>query len=163
MGKVCGVVGQASYPAFEEELDLKTMRAFLGLMNTLEKLIKSGVEEFVVSMDREVGLAVANLVLLQKKKYPHVRLTCLLPWEEQAVCWPESVRSVWFSLIPQCDREVMLEYHRSEDNDQKRDDYLMDNCDSLLAVWDQKAGPVWRTMAAARHRGLPVKEFRLKL
>ena len=82
-------------------------------MKELKALVYEGVTEFVAVMDRGIGLLAANAVLTLKQENPGLRLTCLLLWEEQAADWPEPVREIWFNTISLCDREVMLERHRS--------------------------------------------------
>lgn len=153
---VCGIVGDAEGMGTGDRKERLADR----LRDEIGRLAAAGVKEFAVSMDDGVGLLAANLVLRQKRNTPQVRLTCLLLWEEQAADWPEHVRDRWFNTIAKCDREELLETRRSPENLEKRDRWLRENCDGLLAVWDGGASPVWRTAAAAHTVGMPVVEVR---
>lgn len=119
---VYGIIGSDSLPKGSSEV----------LMKELKALVREGVIEFVVAMDRGIGLLAANAVLTLKQENPGLRLTCLLLWEEQAADWPEPVREIWFDTISLCDREVMLERHRSSRNEAERDCFLLKHCDALL-------------------------------
>lgn len=120
--RICGILGADSLPKGSSEI----------LMEELKALVYEGVTEFVAVMDRGIGLLAANAVLALKQENPGLRLTCLLLWEEQAADWPEPVREIWFDTMALCDREVMLERHRSSENEAERDCFLLKYCDALL-------------------------------
>jgi len=136
--KICGITGGGSLSG----------EGVGPLTETLETLVHEGVREFVVVMDRETGLPAANAVLALKQGNPNLRLTCLLLWEEQAADWPESVRETWFNTIALCDREVMLERHRSSRNEMERDRFLMRSCDGIL-ICGARTGAFWALAARA--------------
>ena len=141
--KTCGIVGRGnvSQAHFQKKLEL---------------LADKGVEEFVVSMDKDVGLTAAKTVLALKKHRPDLRLTCLLLWEEQAADWPEMVREQWFDTIAACDQEVMLEHHRTSDNLHKQVVFLSEHCDVLLLVLENPSDPDWNLSQQAQAAGLTV-------
>lgn len=156
----CGIVAQEIAPQkFKRKLI-----GFLGpkrekeLCGMFRRLVDDGVDEFIISMDGGYALMAAlTLMMWSAGEGVRIKLSCLLLWEEQAAGWPEPVRNVFFGLVAGCDREIMLEHHRSDDNLEWRDRFLTENCQHLLAVWDGGPGPVW-TVALARKRGLTVWE-----
>lgn len=161
----CGIVAQEIDPRkFEGKL-----LGFLGpkreqeLHEFFRRMVEDGVDEFIISIDGGYALMIAGTLLMWKiSENADVKLSCMLLWEEQHADWPEPVRNVFFALMALCDREIMLERHRSDDNLDRRDRFLAEHCRHLLAVWDGGAGPVWRTVALARQRGLTVWEQPLK-
>ncbi len=43
-------------------------------------------------------IAAAEIVLELKKQYPQITLECAIPYERQAVRWPEALRNRYFSI-----------------------------------------------------------------
>lgn len=161
--KICGIAGYAENWSFSNaEVDGTFAAHCLRISKAIKRSIAGGTEGFVVSMDDNIGLLSANIILLMKKRYPHVQLRCLMLWEEQAARWPESVRATWFYVFEHCDQEIMLEHHQSKNNLQKRDKYLVEHCDGLLLFSERGAEALaWPLLARARLEGLNVQEQRL--
>lgn len=162
---VCGIVAQELDPEKFE----RTMTGFLSpgreeeLRARFRRMADAGVDEFVVSMDGGYALMLAGALLLWRSaEHVDVKVSCMVLWEEQAARWPENIRNVFFAVMVFCDREIMLERRRGDGNLDRRDRYLAENCQQLLAAWDGGAGPVWRTVALAREKGLTVWEQPLK-
>lgn len=162
-GKIYGIAGYMKNGSISgKEMDFTSTQNFLRVNDALEALILDGAEELVVSMDDGPGLLAASVVLLLQKKYPHVRLSCLMLWEEQAAYWPESLRTLWFHVFEKCQQEIVLEHHRSEENLQKRDSYLTEHCQGLLVFSGEHGGEAaWPLLARGRLAGLDVREERL--
>ena len=64
---------------------------------------------------KSVDMYVAEIVLALKEKYPQITLECAIPYERQAVRWPEALRNRYFSIAEQCDQETMLQTHYTQD------------------------------------------------
>ena len=47
---------------------------------------------------KSVDMYVAEIVLALKEKYPQITLECAIPYERQAVRWPEALRNRYFSI-----------------------------------------------------------------
>ena len=41
--------------------------------------------------------------------HPQITLECAIPYERQAVRWPEALRNRYFSIAERCDQETMLQ------------------------------------------------------
>ena len=50
-----------------------------------------------------------------KKQHPQITLECAIPYERQAVRWPEALRNRYFSIAERCDKETMLQTHYTQD------------------------------------------------
>ena len=58
------------------------------------KLIEEeGVTHFISGMAQGVDMYAAEIVLELKKQYPQITLECAIPYERQAVRWPEALRN----------------------------------------------------------------------
>ena len=98
--KICGVIGTEDCQIdWEKAVDLHQIKVMLYVRDELEKCIKQGAEEFAIAMDNGLGLMAASMVMVLKKQYPNIRLTCLMRWEEQAADWPEADRTLWFAAF----------------------------------------------------------------
>ena len=64
---------------------------------------------------KSVDMYAAEIVLALKEKYPQITLECAIPYERQAVRWPEALRNRYFSIAEQCDQETMLQTHYTQD------------------------------------------------
>lgn len=155
--KVCGIVTREGERLPRGAFLPEVIRQ---LWDALRLMSSHGVEEFVISMDDGLSMWVAAAVIMLREKLPHIRMTCLLRWEEQADQWPESVRGPWFDIFAECDREIMLERRRSTDNLEKRDALLLEQCDCLLAL-ECAPGPRVPLLNKATRAGVPAWEMRI--
>lgn len=123
------------------------------LFRQIEQLITAfGITHFISGMARGIDIYAAEIVLQLKKAHP-VTLECVIPCEEQAVRWPESERERYFSIAAQADRETMLQYHYTQDCYRKRNRYMVDRSDHILAVWDGTSSGTARTIQYACCKG----------
>ena len=61
------------------------------------KLIRDeGVIHFISGMAQGVDMYAAEIVLELKKQDPQITLECAIPYERQAVQWPEALRNRYF-------------------------------------------------------------------
>lgn len=162
---VCGIVAQE----FDPKDYTKNVFAFLGrrgqrkLTELFQSLVDDGVDEFIISMDGGYALFLAMTLLAWRMDADmDLKINCMILWEEQAAHWPERIRTFFFFVMEFCDREIMLEHHRSDGNLDRRDRRLLKDCQQLLAIWDGTPGPVWKTVTLARQMGLKVRELPLK-
>ena len=70
---------------------------------------EEGVTHFISGMAQGVDMYAAEIVLELKKHYPQITLECAIPYERQAVRWPEALRNRYFSIAERCDKETMLQ------------------------------------------------------
>ena len=70
---------------------------------------EEGVTHFISGMAQGVDMYAAENVLELKKQYPQITLECAIPYERQAVRWPEALRNRYFSIAERCDKETMLQ------------------------------------------------------
>ena len=105
---------------------------------------------------KSVDMYAAEIVLELKEKYPQITLECAIPYERQAVRWPEALRNRYFSIAEQCDQETMLQRQYTPDCLRKRNRYMVDHADIVLAVWNGGPSGTGQTVWYARETGKPV-------
>lgn len=127
------------------------------LKSKLEELIielieKEGVTHFISGVALGVDTYAANIVLNLKAQYPGVTLECAIPCETQAVKWNERDRDVYYDLVSKCDKETLLQQIYSSDCMQKRNEYMVDNSDYVIAVWNGKPSGTENTVKYAKKK-----------
>lgn len=142
------------------ENDPRCLRLKQQLEAEISRMItENGVSHFISGMALGVDLWAAEIVLRLREKFP-VTLECAIPCEAQAARWREQQRSRWFSIIERCDRETLLQTHFTPDCFRKRNRYLVDHSDYVIAVWNGLPSGTGVTVTYARERGKEVVVIR---
>lgn len=123
---------------------------------TIRVIENEGVTHFITGMAIGVDMYAAEIVLGLKAAYPGVTLECAIPYENQAEKWQEPLRDRYFEIAAGCDRETMLQKHYTKDCMGRRDRYMIDRADILIAVWDGSHGATGRTVGYALRQGKTV-------
>ena len=105
---------------------------------------------------KSVDMYAAEIVLDLKQTYPYITLECAIPYERQAAYWSEPLRNRYFSIAERCDQETMLQTHYTPDCLWKRNRYMVDHADIVLAVWNGSPSGTGQTVWYARETGKPV-------
>ena len=104
--------------------------------------------------DIAFGLTACEL----KEEGRPVKLICVLP------CTDYNSSHKYYSFLKEhADEWIELsdEFYRGCDN--VRDQYMVDHCDKLLAVWDgNKSGGVWSTIKKAQKSGKEIEYYYIK-
>lgn len=108
------------------------------------------VTHFISGMALGVDLMAAEIVLDLKVSYPGITLESAIPCETQAVKWTVSQRERYYDIAAQCDKETLLQSHYTPDCMDKRNRYMVDYADFILAVWNGKPCGTGRTVTYAR-------------
>lgn len=127
------------------------------LKGRLEELIKNlidkeGVTHFISGVALGVDTYAANIVLNLKAQYPGITLECAIPCETQAVKWNERDRDIYYELLAKCDKETLLQQNYTSDCMQKRNEYMVDNSDYVIAVWNGKPSGTGNTVKYAKQK-----------
>ncbi len=124
------------------------------MRETIEKLIlEDNVTRFISGMALGVDTWFAETVLeLRDTLYPQISLEAAIPCETQASKWNETQRNRYFNIISRCDKETMLRTHYTANCMQRRNFYMVEHCDFLLAVWNGAPGGTKSTVKHAEEQ-----------
>lgn len=125
-------------------------------MSIVSFVEQHAVFHFISGMEPGAEQFAAQIILDLKAVYPQVTLECVLPCETQAENWNEWERDIYFRIVSECDTETMLERHASKGNRKKRDAYIVDRSDYILAVWNGNPGNIADAVAYAQAKQKPV-------
>jgi len=123
------------------------------IINLIEK---ENVTHFFSGMALGVDLMAAEIVLDLKESYPRITLESAIPCETQAVKWTVSQRERYYDIAARCDKETMLQSHYTPDCMDRRNRYMVDHADFILAVWNGKPSGTGRTVTYARGKNRTV-------
>ena len=153
--KTCAFTGHRpqNLPFGMNENDERCVRLKEILKEEIINLIeKEDVTHFITGMALGIDLYAAEIVLDLKACYPSITLESAIPCETQAVKWSAAQRERYYDIAAQCDKETMLQSHYSPDCMDKRNRYMVDHADFIVAVWDGRPSGTGKTVTYARGR-----------
>ncbi len=106
----------------------------------VEKLINEGADSFNSGMARGVDIWCAEIVLEFKEKYPHIKLTAVIPCKTQTRNWGYNDAERYRNILAKCDKTIYTSEEYSKSCMLKRDRALVEMCDVLIAVFDGTKG-----------------------
>ena len=110
------------------------------------------VTHFITGMALGIDLYAAEIVLDLKARYPNITLESAIPCETLAVKWSMAQRERYYDIAARCDKETMLQSRYSPDCMDKRNRYMVDHADFIIAVWDGRPSGTGKTVTYARGR-----------
>lgn len=117
---------------------------------------KEDVRHFISGMSIGIDMYAAEIVLDVKKDHPDITLECAIPCETQAANWTEAQRERYYSIAAQCDKETILQAHYTHDCMEKRNKYMVDQSDVIIAVCSGSSGGTGKTVDYAMTKGKSV-------
>lgn len=143
MEKVCCFTGHRpqSLPCGFDE----THPACLKIRRQLRRLIvglieKKDVTHFISSAALGVDMWAMELVLELKDEYPDITLEAAVPCRSQSNRWKRDARIRYRELLSECDEVTILQEQYTSDCMLKRNRYMVDKSDYVLAVWNGQWG-----------------------
>lgn len=112
-------------------------------------IVKNGVTDVYCGMASGCDIAFGIAAYLLKNENYHIILHCILPCKDYNIShrWYQKLKEIADEWV-----ELSEEFYKGCDN--VRDQYMVDHCDKLIAVWDgNKTGGVWSTIRKAKKQG----------
>ena len=78
---------------------------------------------------------------------------CTIPCETQAIKWSVASRERYYNIAAKCDKETMLQREYTSDCMDKRNRYMVDHADYILAVWNGCPSGTGNTVRYAHKKG----------
>jgi uncharacterized phage-like protein YoqJ len=120
------------------------------------EMLDRGFKSFLSGMAIGADMMFARAALRLREQYPQlVRLVAAIPCLDHDKNWHENDRLHLQELVAQADEVVIVsKYPYFDGCMQKRNRYLVNNCDELLAVYDGQRGGTMQTINYAKGRGV---------
>lgn len=127
------------------------------LKNEICALVENGYNSFLSGMALGIDIICAELVLEIKREAPDIKLVAVIPCLLQERQWGEQEQRRYRSLLARADEKIFVtQTEFTKGCMQKRNRYLAQNSDKLLAVWDGQSGGTMQTIQFAQRCGKPV-------
>jgi len=119
-----------------DEEDEDCIRLKLVLLRQIQKLIRSGVTQFMTACDPGVGLWCSEIVNALRDGNDDVQLYCALPHEEQATKWAPYLCERYFDMLERCTHLNAVSVHKTSVSQINAYKHIIDQSDIVLAVYD---------------------------
>ena len=126
------------------------------LYQEIDGLIGQGYAHFLSGGAMATDTWAAEAVIELKKKYPWILLEMVSPFDGQADRWNEAYRARHNRLFEEADIVTVISHAYTKSCMFRRNRYLVENADLLLAVYDGLPGGTAMTIGYAREIGVPV-------
>ena len=124
-------------PFGENELSAASVRMKTMILTEIMDCAAKGCNTFLQGGARGGDLIFAEQVLIVKAtEYPNIQLTTVVPHEGQANSWAEAWRDRYFRVLELSTDVITLSGRYTRDCYHVRNRYLVDNADTLLALYN---------------------------
>lgn len=122
----------------------------------IRQKILSGVSRFLSGMALGTDCFAAEIVLSLRNEFPEVSLVAVIPCATQSSKWNKRQISRYSALLRQCDKVIVLQDEYTYDCMQKRNRYMVEQSDCVIAVWNGTSSGTSKTITYAVNKSLPV-------
>lgn len=123
------------------------------LTRVIGGLIEKGYTAFISGMAQGVDMLAAQAVLDYKRKNPEITLECAVPCRTQAQRWNAADKARYNEILAAADKVTVLGETYTPWCMQQRNMYMVDNSDTVIAVFDGSRGGTFNTVEYARRKG----------
>ena len=156
--KTCAFTGYrpSKMPWGYDETDARCAEFRFRLREALEYLIGQGYTDFLSGGALGFDQMAARIVLSLRDKYPWVRLIMVIPFDGQADKWSQEQHRRWLEIIEASDKVIHLSHSYDKGVFFRRNHYMVNHADLLLAAYDGQPGGTAGTIAYAKRHGVRV-------
>lgn len=143
-----------SIPFLRDETNEKSMVLKKRIRQEIINLIEhENAAHFISGMALGTDQICAEIVLELKAQYLHITLECAFPCKTQAVKWNAESRERYFGIIYRADKKTMVQREYTADCMMKRNKYMVDSADFVIAVWNGSRSGTGNTVDYAKKKG----------
>lgn len=138
----------------------KGIRFFLfrrKLKKTILNAINDGYDYFISGMAIGIDMLCAKIVLELKKKHFSIKLECAIPCLNQTAKWNDESKVRYSNILKQADKIIYvsnINYYSGCMS--KRNKYMIDSSDMLIAVYNGSEGGTKQTIEMAKKANLKI-------
>jgi uncharacterized phage-like protein YoqJ len=124
----------------------------------LNHVENKGVTAFITGMALGVDMWSALIVLdLKKTVCPNIKLICAIPCKNQTNKWVKERKEEWEKIVSEADEVIYVSDKDYTDTCmQKRNEYMVDESDYTIAVWDGSNGGTKNCIDYAKKKGMEI-------
>ena len=162
--KTCTFTGHRSskLPWGYNENDVRCLELKQRIFDTAEAVYSSGYDQFICGMAEGCDLYFCEAVMELRSAHPEITITAAVPFEGQAERWPVRQRERYERLICECDEVVLIQKDYTPGCMMKRNRYMVDHADLIIACYDGKTGGTLNTLRYALERDVQILHLPLE-
>ena len=123
---------------------------------SIGKIESENVVKFISGMALGVDMLAAEVVLELQSVYSEICLEAAIPCADQPVKWCVPQKERYHNILARCTQRTVLQKEYTVDCMEKRNQYMIDHADFLIAVWDGKPSGTGKTVRYAMSKGVAV-------
>ncbi len=132
------------------------------LKKIIKSVILSGYNHFITGMALGIDILCAEIVLQYKNKYPHILLECAIPCKNQTQKWGKDSIKRYNKIFQSADKITYVSNSNYYNGCmQKRNKYMVDNSDLIIAVFNGNSGGTKQTIDYAKSKNINIKIIEL--
>ena len=116
------------------------------LDGAIEQFIQKGATCFYNGMAQGFDLLAAERVLKMKEKYPEIKLIACIPFYGQERFMSEVDKQRYVQLLKKADEQRLISYQYTKYCYMKRNQYMVDESDYMIAYLREKKGGTYNTV-----------------
>ena len=133
------------------------------MQNQIQALIDDGYTYFISGGALGVDQDFAEAVLQAKHTYADIKLEIAVPCRTQDIRWSEQEKLRYHTLLNRADKVVVLSEHYTYSCMQRRNEYMVDKSELVLAYWNgEESGGTYNTVNYAERKQKNLIIYRLK-
>ncbi len=125
----------------------------------IELINGENVRHFISDMAMGIDMICAELVLELQENYPDIMLEAAVTHKGQDLLWPQVYRERYRNILKRCAHVYIAGKEYSNGLIEKRNKYMVDKSDFILAIWNEKSGKVGDFMKYAQKCKKPIIIF----
>ena len=126
------------------------------LYDTVEAVYSSGFTRFICGMAQGCDLYFCEAVLALRAQHPEIFLEAAVPFPGQADRWPAKERARYDRLITECDKTTVVSPEYSTGCMMKRNRFMVDRSDLIIACYDGQSGGTLNTLRYALEKNVRI-------
>ena len=162
--KTCTFTGHrsAKLPWGYDESDSRCVELKQRIYDTAEAVFTAGFDRFICGMAEGCDLYFCEAVMALRQEHPEITVTAAVPFEGQADKWPRAQRERYQRLICECDEVVLIQKEYSPGCMMKRNRYMVDHSQLIIACYDGQAGGTLNTLRYALEKDVQILHLPLE-
>lgn len=124
------------------------------LTDKISNLISDGFTHFISGGAIGVDMDFAEAVLaLRNSQFPNIHLEIAVPCQGQDLKWRTADKERYRTILEKANKVTILSEHYTRFCMQKRNEYMVNNSDLVLAFWnDETTGGTYNTISYAKRK-----------
>ena len=137
-----------------DEQDARCIELKNAIAGALEALYEGGCRRFICGMANGCDMYFGEAVMALKAAHGDVTLEAAVPCDRQAASWRSELKLRYEALLSGADKVTYVQHEYTRGCMMRRNRYMVENSDTLLACFNGQPGGTMNTILMAKRAGL---------